>query len=190
MFDKSKYLQTIVHASCSIGEIESSASKAFKIDDNDGIAQAIGFHAGMVNKVDYFVANNNDIQLIELSDLEESIQNCHVYIERELKQLREFKGGDITIRDESKIIKAAWKDIKVEFCKKWSGSIAVIERLYRKTSELGDDADPSYKLLIVCKDHTDIKMLDALKGQLLGMMGNVEVCKTKTLSNALIGSAL
>ena len=189
MFDKNEYLQIIVHATCSVGATESSTSKAFKIDDNDGIAQAVGFHAGMVNKVDYFVANNNDVQLIELSDLEESIQNCHVYIEKELKQLRELKGDEITIRDESKIIKAAWKDIKVEFCKKWSGSIAVIERLYRKTSELGD-ADPSYKLLIVCKDHTDIKMLDALKGQLSGMMGNVVVCKTKTLSSVLIGPAL
>jgi len=189
MFDKNMYLQVITHAPCSIGKVEVSASKAFKIDDNDGIAKAIGFHAGMVNKVDYFVVNNNDIQFIELSDLEECIRNCRVYIEKELKQLREFKGDAITIGDESKVIKEAWKDIKVEFCKKWSGSIAVIERLYRKTSELGD-ADPSYKLLIVCKDHTDIKMLDALKRQLSGMMSNVVVCKTKTLSSVLIGPEL
>lgn len=189
MFDKNEYLKTIEHASCVAGVIESSELRAFKIDDEDGIAKAIGFHAGMVSKVDYFVTNNINVQLIELSDLEECIQNCHVYIEKELKQLREFKGDDITIRDESKIIKAAWRDIKVEFCKKWNGSIAVIERLYRKTSELGD-ADPNYKLLIVCKDHTDIKMLDALKGQLSGMMGNVVVCKTKTLSSVLIEPAL
>ena len=117
MFDKSKYLQTIVHAPCSIGATESSTSKAFKIDDNDGIAQALGFHAGMINKVDYFVADNNDIQLIELSDLEESIQNCRVYINKELEQLRELETVAITKRDENKIIKAAWKVIKVEFCK-------------------------------------------------------------------------
>jgi hypothetical protein len=188
MFEKNVYLQTIVHAPCAVGETESSESQAFKIDGEDDIAIAIGFHAGMINKVDYFVANNNDVQLIELSDLEEYIQNCHVYIEKELKGLRAAK-GEISKREENEIIKVAWKDIKVEFCKKWSGSIAVIERLYRKTNELGD-ADPCYKLLVVCKNHTDIRMLDALKRQLSGMMGNVVVCKTETLSNALIGSAL
>ena len=83
----------------------------------------------------------------------------------------------------------AWKDTKNEFHKKWSGSIAVIERLYRKTGELGD-ADPSYKLLIVCKDHTDVRMLDALKTQLLGMMSSVVICTTKTLSEALIEQLL
>lgn len=188
MFEKNVYLQTIVHAMCAVGEIESSELRAFKMDDKDGIAEAIGFHAGMINKVDYFVANNNDVQLIELSDLEECIQNCHFYIEKELKKLRAAK-GNISKREENEIIKVAWKDIKVEFCKKWSGSIAVIERLYRKTSELGD-ADPSYKLLIVCKDRTDIKMLDALKKQLSGMIGNVVVCKTKTLNSVLIRPAL
>ncbi len=189
MFDKNEYLQSIVHASCAARIIEPSTSRAFKIDDEDGIAKAIGFHAGMINKVDYFVVENNDVQLIELSDLEECIQNCHVLIEKELQQLREVKGDDITKRDESKIIKAAWKEIKVEFCKKWSGSIAVIERLFRKTNELGD-GDPSYKLLIVCKNHTDIRMLDGLKAQLSGMMGNVVVCKTETLNHVLIGPVL
>jgi hypothetical protein len=186
---KRAYLQTIGHAPCSAGIIESSESRAFKIDDEDGIARAIGFHAGMVNKVDYFVVSNNDIQLIELSDLENCIRSCHVYIEKELQQLREVRGASITKREESKVIKAAWKEIKVEFCKKWSGSIAVIERLYRKTNELGD-ADLSYKLLIVCKNHTDIRVLDELKRQLSGMMGNVVVCKTATLSNALTGPKL
>ncbi|MGZ8226255.1 MAG: hypothetical protein ACXW0Q_14215 [Methylovulum sp.] len=189
MFDKNEYLQTIAHAPCAAGIIEPSESRAFKIDNEDGIAKAIGFHAGIVNKVDYFVVENNDVQLIELSDLEEYIQNCHVSIETELQQLREVNGGSITIREKNDIIKAAWKEIKVEFCKKWSGSIAVIERLYRKTYELGD-ADPNYKLLIVCKNHTDIRMLDGLKGQLSGMMGNVIVCKTETLNNVLIGPVL
>ncbi|MCK9635220.1 MAG: hypothetical protein M0R41_02940 [Methylobacter tundripaludum] len=189
MFDKSEYLQTIVHADCADGIIESSTSRAFKIDDGDGIAKAIGFHAGIVNKVDYFVVKNNDVQLIELSDLEEQIHNCHVSIAEELQQLREVTGGDITKREENKIIKTAWKEIKIEFCKKWCGSIAVIERLYRKTNELGD-ADPNYKLLIVCKNHTDIRMLDGLKAQLSGMMGNVVVCKTETLNNVLIGPEL
>jgi hypothetical protein len=191
MFDKNVYLQTIAHAPCSAGRIERSNSRAFKIDDEDGIAKAIGFHAGIVNKVDYFVTNEKDVQLIELSDLKQDIQTCHVYIENELQQLRVIRGNDITKREECRIIKAGWKEIKIEFCKKWSGSIAVIERLYRKTNELGN-SDPNYKLLIVCKNHTDIRMLDALKRQLSGMMGNVVICKTESLSNCnvLISPAL
>ena len=178
------YLQTIKHAACIAGESESSASKAFKIDDEDGIAKAIGFHAGMLNKVDYFLADNSDVQLIELSDLEECSQHCHAYIQKELDELRAVK-NQISKQEERDIVKAAWKDIKVEFCKKWSGSIAVIERLYRKTNELGD-ADPTYKLLVVCKNHTNIEMLDVLKLQLSGMMGNVKVCNTETLKRYLI----
>lgn len=188
MFNKDNFLQTIAHASSIDEEIENSELKAFKIDDSDGLAVAIGFHAAMICKVDYFAVNNNEIQLIELSDLRESIRNCNANIEREIESLRETQ-GEVTQYMERKVRKAAWKEIKVEFCKKWSGSIAVIERLYRKTNELGD-ADPNYKLLIVCKNHTDIRMLDGLKGQLSGMMGNVVVCKTETLNNVLIGPVL
>ncbi|SJM96389.1 hypothetical protein [Crenothrix polyspora] len=184
MFDKNVYLQTIEHACCMAGEIEKSELKAFKIDDDDGIAKAIGFHTGMLNKVDYFLAKDNAVQLIELTDLEESHQSCYAYIEKELTALKVEK-STISKREESNIVKEAWKDTKVEFIKKWSGSIAVIERLYRKTNELGE-ADPNYKLLIVCKNHTDIEMLDALKRQLSGMMGDVQICKTETLNNVLI----
>ena len=193
MIDKNQYLQLIVHARCPIGEIESSTLKAFKIDDDDGIAKALGFHPGMINKVDYFVTNDTAVKLIELSDLKECMKSCDAYIDTELRRLQTDTGRAITQREEREVIKAAWKDIKVEFCKKWSGSIAVIERLYRKTNELGD-ADPSYKLLIVCKDHTDTRMLDTLKDQLSrqlsGMMGHVVVCTTKTLSSALVRSDL
>jgi hypothetical protein len=69
MVNKADYLQTIKHASCELGLHESSDLQAFKLDDNDGIAKAIGFHAGMVNKVDYFVVENINVQLIELSYL-------------------------------------------------------------------------------------------------------------------------
>ena len=68
LIHKNRYLQLIVHARCPIGEIESSTLKAFKIDDDDGIAKALGFHPGMINKVDYFVTNDTAVQLIELSD--------------------------------------------------------------------------------------------------------------------------
>jgi hypothetical protein len=192
MFDKDQFLQIIAHASCSEGKFESSILKAFKIDDSDGIAIALGFKANMISKVDYFVSKNNDVQLIELSDLEKRVQSCLIDIDKELGQLKDLndiKGEPVTKREEKDIKNRAWKDTKDEFHKKWSGSIAVIERLYRKTGELGD-ADPSYRLLIICKDHTDVRMLDALKTQLSGMMSSVVICTTKTLSAALIEPSL
>jgi len=190
MFDKSSYLQPIKHAICMNGERESPKAclMAFKIDDEDGIANAIGFHAGMLNKVDYFLAQNHDIQLIELSDLEECTRNCHATIEKKLNKPRTAQ-NPISKQQERDIVKSAWKGVKCEFVKKWSGSIAVIERLYRKTNA-SSDVDPNYKLLIVCKNHTDVRMLDALKRQLSGMMGNVVICNTQTLESFLIVKGL
>jgi hypothetical protein len=186
MFDKSSYFKAIQHAACMAGEKESpdEALMAFKIDDADGIAKAIGFHPGMLNKVDYFLVHNHDVQLIELSDLEECKQNCHAAIEKALNELK-IAQSPISKQQERDIVRSAWRDIKTEFVQKWSGSIAVIERLYRKSNEL-PDTDPKYKLLIVCKNHTDVEMLDVLKKQLSGMMGNVSICNTETLKSYLI----
>jgi len=195
MFDKRPYLQTIRHAADEGGEIESSHLKAFKIDDKGGLAQDLGFHAGMLSKVDYFVSSQHIVQLIELSDLEDSCRYCHTLIQKAFNELnaaiaqaaqeQAIPIREISKREENAIVKAAWKEIKDEFFKKWSGSIAVIERLYRKTNELGE-ADPTYTLLVVCKNHTDIEMLEPLKRQLSGMMGNVKVCDTQTLKDCLI----
>lgn len=186
MLDKASYLQPIKHAACVAGSYESPDEplKAFKVDDGDGIALAIGFHTGMLNKVDYFLADEHDIQLIELSDLEKCLRTCCDSIQEAIYKLK-TEQETITKREENDIVKCAGKDVKCEFVKKWSGSIAVIERLYRKTNELAD-ADPNYKLLIVCKNHTDVKMLDVLRGQLSGMMGNVVICNTRTLESFLI----
>lgn len=186
MFDKTSYLQVIKHATCIAGENESPTEllKAFKMDDDDGIAKTIGFHAGMLNKVDYFLVHYHDVQLIELSDLEACTRNCHTVIEKALNELKAVQ-NPVSRQQERDIVRLAWQDIKTEFVKKWSGSIAVIERLYRKSNEL-PESDPNYKLLIVCKNHTDVEMLDVLKKQLSGMMGNVSICNTETLKSYLI----
>jgi hypothetical protein len=186
MFDKSKYLRVVEHKACQLGIIEASTVTAYKIDDSDGIAQAIGFHSGMINKVDYFSEHQSMVLLIELSDLDESITKCLTSIQ---KSIHEWKllNGKITKKEENEIRKEAWKDIKVEFCKKWSGSIAVIERLYRKTNEPNHN-DPKYKLLVVCKNKTEVQMFESLKIQLNGMMGTVEVCNTQTLEKFVAGN--
>jgi hypothetical protein len=182
MVNKTDYLQSIKHASCELGLQESSDLYAFKLDDNDGIAKAIGFHPAMINKVDYFLTENINVQLIELSDLEESARNCQQYL---INNLLNQENAQLTQAAKKVIRKEAWRPLTDEFIKKWSGSIAVIERLYRKTNEL-IDADPKYTLLIVCKNRTDVQILEELGKQLSGMMGNVKVCNTETLHQFLL----
>ena len=186
MFDKNEYLKTIEHAKGT----ESSKLTAFKIDDADGLAERIGFNSHIINKVDYFVELGLHVQLIELSDLRDDIKHCYANICVALEKINQ----DSTIsqkwkREQEKAIrKEAWQRLRDEVFKKWSGSIAVIERLYRKTNPSIDD-DPSYSLLIVCKNTTDVRMLDALTIQLNGMCGmvkKVQVCNTEHLGEFLL----
>ncbi|MCX7067110.1 MAG: hypothetical protein NTW85_05395 [Methylococcales bacterium] len=184
-FDKSGYIKAIEHSPDNSSEIEKSVLNAFKIDDYDGIAKAIGFSDNMINKVDYFVVHNLDVQLIELSDLDNDARNCLTYIEEETNKIIEVEKRKIRKREEKEIRQRVWKPIKDEFVHKWYGSIAVIERLYRKTNELGE-YDPNYSLLIVCKNKTDTRILDELKNQLSGKIANIEICNTKMLDQVLI----
>lgn len=183
MFDKSPFLSAIQHAKSRDGECESPSERllAYKLDDNDGIAVAVGFHGAMLNKVDYFLIQEHQVQLIELTDLKDALQSCQQAIANELQMLR---ANNVKTASATKNIKkSVYKELTFEFCKKWSGSIAVLERMYRKAHE---QADPSYSLLIVCKNHTDVIMLDTLKNLLVGMMGNIAVCNTQNLKECLI----
>jgi len=194
MFDKNKYLFIIEHDKDDKENIECSELKAFKIDDKkrdndkDGIAKNIGFKSNIINKVDDFLEKDHRIQLIELSDLRENIKECNANIKEQLEKIeQETVKSTFKTKKRKEIQKEAWKNLKSEFCQKWSGSIAVIERLYRKTGEF--DNDPKYSLLIVCKNETDIRMLDSFVNQLNGMMGeaeNVKVCTTEKLDSFII----
>jgi hypothetical protein len=189
LFDKSDYIRTIEHSPDNTSKIETSHLNAFKIDDHDGIAKAIGFSDNMINKVDYFVVNNLDVQLIELSDLDNDVKKCLTCIEDETNKITETEQRKIRKREEKEIRQRIWKPIKDEFVHKWYGSIAVIERLYRKNNELGEN-DPTYSLLIVCKNKTDPRILDELKNQLSGKIANIEICSTKMLDKVLIAGDL
>ncbi|KJV06461.1 hypothetical protein [Methylocucumis oryzae] len=182
MFDKNPFLSAIQHAKSRDGECESPSERllAYKLDDNDGIAVAVGFHGAMLSKVDYFLVSNHQVQLIELTDLKDVLLSCQQTIANELEVLRKSNVKTVSARKD--IIKSVYKEPTYEFCKKWSGSIAVLERMYRKAHE---QADPSYSLLIVCKNHTDVIMLDTLKNLLVGMMGNIAVCNTQNLKECL-----
>ena len=190
MFDKSEYFQTIEHAKRS----EQSDIKAFKIDDTDGIAESLGFNGNMISKVDYFLEKECHIQLIELSDLQENFKVCVSNISEAIEKIEQDK----TIkpkqkREQTKAVKKnVWLKLRDEFFKKWNGSIAVIERLYRKTNQPIDN-DPQYSLLIVCKNSTDTKILEALNLELCsqlngqcGMVKSVQVCRTEELNQFLL----
>lgn len=185
-FDLSVFLQTVEHAKGT----ETSGLMAYKLDDADGIAEAIGFKTHVINKVDYFLELGLQLHLIECSDLQDDIARCHSHIGQALEKLRQDTSiSEKWKREQLKVIKKeVWQTLRDEFGKKWSGSIAVIERLYRRTNR-PSDIDPSYSLLIVCKNDTDVRMLDALINQLNGQchMGrSVIVCNTQHLPNFIL----
>lgn len=181
MIDTDGYLQQIKHAVCQNNLIESVDIQAIKLDDEDGLALSLGFHAAMICKADYFSHKEEAIKIIELSDLEESASKCHRTLKTLVKEkLEELNVDELTTRQIRPLRKQAWIEVTREFKNKWGGSIAVIERMLRKNNI---DYDPKYSLVIVCKNKTEVNVLDDLKAQLQGMMGKVEVCNTNTVGD-------
>lgn len=183
MIDKDKFKKRICHSPCRNGHIESCNIDAFKIDDDDGLAYHLGFSTNTLSKVDFFLENDGTIHLIELTDLENFIKELHGSLLTKLAYHENTKGKKLTSKEQKLIRKNEWKPITDEFIKKWSGSIAVIERLYRKTGIIEDD--PSYKMLVVCKNETDIRMLDELKTRLEGTMGSVTISNTGKVNESI-----
>jgi len=167
--EKSYLCDHIAHSTCINGHVERCDCNVFKLDDADGLAEGLGFLNNQLSKVDYFTREGDCIQFIELTDLRETINDC-------VSERINIEQKQIQAKDKRKLRKKLWAPCVCEFKNKWFGSIAVIERLYRKNIRTKED--PSYSLLIVCKDGTDIRMLDALKTKLQGMMGEVTVTTT------------
>ncbi|WCH28856.1 hypothetical protein [Aeromonas salmonicida] len=174
MIDNSAFLEGIRHAMGNDGIEEKSSTQAYKLDSPEGVGCHLHFSNSLLSKVDYFIEKDHIVKLIELSDLEEQIREC---------QIKHTHIASLSARENRKLRKKAWQPLTDEFKKKWCGSIAVIERLYRKNNIL--DTDPRYKLIIVCRNHTDPRMLDTLEQQLRGMMGMVTVTNTKNISSHL-----
>ena len=170
MINEDDFLKKIQHAICDDGTIEQSNVEAYQLDDKDGLACHLGFHSSMIPKVDYYIKKDHIIKFIELSDLEEQINKLHLEMSAiEGKPAREAK----------KIRKKAWEPLTSEFKRKWCGSIAAIERLYRKNQMI--EINPEYQLLIVCRNKTDPRILESLTTQLQGMMGPVKVTNTNNI---------
>jgi hypothetical protein len=183
-----EFLLDMIHAPCIENINESTNTKAFKIDDADGLACYLGFHSAMLSKVDYFRMKGDKVQLIELSDMQESAMQClhdkQNAIAREVVAAGLQDESELPARVRKKIRKAAWSNVVNEFNRKWSGSIAVIERLYRKNGVTVDNHE--YKMLIVCKNSTDARILDDLLSQLSGMMGVVNVCNSQNTNEFVL----
>lgn len=182
MIDTAEFNCQLSHAIDKEDMVESADAHAIKIDDADGLAVSLGFGESMLSKVDYYACADKNVQLIELTDLEQSIKSCRD-VRNELTAQAKAQKNKLTAKDHKRIRKQAWHVVTDEFKCKWNGSIAVVERLYRR-NEIADD--PIYQLLIVCKNKTDSIMLDELTTQLSGMMGKVRVCNTSSVSQFLI----
>ena len=176
--------QVLCHAKDQQGEVECSEHKGYLIDDAGGLAEKLGFHNAMLSKVDYFRRQEADIQLIELTDLAEVAIDCHQTFNQLCEERR--RQGRLSGKEQKALRRQAWQIVTDELKLKWNGSIAVIERLLRKNKEI--KLEPNYELLIVCKNHTDVQVLDGLKGLLAGMMGRVSICTTKDVEEWLLGS--
>jgi len=183
LIDTSTFEQNIEHAIRN-GSKESTGCRAIKIDNADGLANHLGFNSSMLSLVDFYCYSNHLIQLIELTDLEDSIIECNLKYQEEVRIAEDNNNERLTSAQTKKIRKQVWKSVLLEFKSKWCGSIAVIERLYRK-NEIYEN-NPDYKLLIICKNNTDILMLDILKTQLSGMMGSVNICNSERAENFII----
>jgi hypothetical protein len=177
------FIEVMSHAISEDGSVERACYKAIKIDDGDGLGCFIGFSSSIICKVDFYLMHDENIQFIELTDLEYSIQACLLSQSTEYSKKELELGRELTSREKKAIRKLVWEPITSEFKRKWCGSIAVIERLFRKNSL---QFDPTYKLLIVCNNGNDIRLLDELSNKLNGMMGNVVISNTSNIENKLI----
>ncbi|NQZ06343.1 MAG: hypothetical protein HRT35_04195 [Algicola sp.] len=137
MIDTAEFTFQLSHAKDKEDTVESADVQAIKIDDADGLAASLGFGESMLSKVDYCACVDNKVQLIELTDLEESIKSCRD-VRNELTAQAKAQKIKLTAKDHKRIRKQAWHVITDEFKCKWNGSIAVVERLYRR-SEIATD---------------------------------------------------
>ncbi len=165
--------------------------EAYKVDSADdthsmikGLSSSLGFKNGQVSQVDYFLPHENKIYLIELSDLKDDIKSSQRMSLISDNPMESF--AEVLVKSPKtakKIITGKiWADVVAEFQKKWLGSIAIIERYYRKQ---GDTKDLNYQFIIIIKNSQDIDELNILKNRLEGMTGEVFVLKTQQVKSFL-----
>lgn len=159
----------------------------YKIDENNGLRDYLGFKEGQISQADYFLIDklSNKAQIIELTDLTKDIRDCIIAESILAKDSTSFAQTlSISPKKASQIVqRKIWAEVIAEFKNKWMGSIAILERYCRKE---GYDNHLDYQMLIVLKSNTDPKEIEVLRNKLIGMIGRIPVCNTNNIKSLLL----
>ncbi|WP_345845652.1 hypothetical protein [Shewanella algae] len=166
---------------------ECSNIQAIKIDDDDGIAHALQFNSSSMSKADFLHINDNVFMIIEASDLRSQLRDCFDNIKKlEAETLKELQNdascagrAKLTTKHKREIKKKCYLPLKSELMQKWCGSIAVCERLCRFNNI---QFNPMYKYLLVCRNGTDVQVLNEFKTRVAGIVRYIEIKTTETIS--------
>lgn len=164
---------------------EVSAISAFKLDEADGIGVALGFTNNSLSKADYLHILDNNFTIVEASDLRDQLKDCVAAIEaEEAKALEELQVTKPHVKKLPKKVSKPIEDkcyynLKAELMQKWGGSIAISERLCRVK---GIGHHPNYSYMIVCRNGTDVQVLNRFKQKMEGAIKNIKVLTTETIA--------
>ncbi|MEZ8696332.1 hypothetical protein AB6D84_04370 [Vibrio lentus] len=165
-------------------EPERSELTAIKLDEADGIGVALGFTNNSLSKADYLSISENNFIVIEASDLRDQLSSCVSEITirqtQALESLRITKPSirKLPVKLRKEIENDCYYGLKAEMMQKWCGSIAVSERLCRCN---GINEHPNYSYMIVCKEDTNVQVLDRFKQKMEGTIKDIQVVTTSTL---------
>ncbi|MBO0213016.1 hypothetical protein J0676_05920 [Vibrio sp. Vb2880] len=166
-------------------EAEISEVSAIKLDEADGIGVALGFTNNSLSKADYLHIEENNFIIIEASDLRDQLKECVASIAiEEAKALAALQATDpkknkLPVKTKKPIEDRCYYSLKAELMQKWCGSIAISERLCRAN---GIQNHPDYSYMIVCRNGTDVKVLNRFKQKMEGTIKNIKVLTTETLA--------
>ncbi|MEH0052663.1 hypothetical protein [Vibrio alginolyticus] len=168
------------------GEEKAESSKviAIKLDEEDGIGVALGFTNNSLSKADYLHIDDREFVVIEASDLRDQLSECVKKIQiKEKEALAKFQQDNpsakkLPVKIRKPIENRCYYSLKAEMMQKWCGSIAISERLCRSN---GIEEHPNYSYMIVCKNETDVQVLDRFKQKMEGAIKNISVVTTDTI---------
>ncbi len=189
--DLKEYQALIAHAPY-YGQAETSESFAYEIDN--GLSEKLGFANGQLSQADYFLVDNNTVQIIELTRLADEVKESMTLESFLTQQIEQFS---LTVQENNRqqfkkktksfIGQKVWAEVIAEFKNKWIGSIAILERYCRRIQQQ-QDFDYA-KFLIILTNDTESNILDSLTLKLKSLEGmnmQVKVCRTCDIDKLLI----
>ena len=171
------YYREVQHSADKEGKIEKAAISAYELDGDDGLYKLLGFNDSMLSKVDYFLLNDESVSLLELTDMKDTIAECRSQSEAVLDNPAIVKA-----KEKQQQVKKCWSPVFNEILKKWSGSIASVERLFRLFNH-NQDVKHDYEFCLVVKSNDDPRACDAFTSYLKGTIRSFTVVKTCQLGD-------